>query len=76
MEENIKTEEQKKIYDMSDGKNSTNEISKKLAEQNIQISHMTVYNYWKRWYALGTIKESERSGRFEKIVDLEDLNIK
>lgn len=77
IEEKIKTEEQKSIYTLSNGRNSTNDISKKLSERGIKVSHMTVYNYWKRWSALGIVKPSEvQSGRFEKVIDLEDLNIK
>ena len=76
-EENLTTKEQLRIYDFSDGKNSTNDISKKLLEEGIKISHMTVYNYWKRWSALGIVVSSEQySGRFEKILSLEELNFK
>jgi len=75
-EENIITKEQKRIYDLSNGKNSTNDISKKLHEEDLKVSHMTVYNYWKRWFALGIVIPSKNySGRFEKIIDLGDLNI-
>ena len=77
VEENIKTKEQKRIYDLSDGKNSTNDISKKLLAEGIKVSHMTVYNYWKRWFALGLVVPSKKyPGRFEKIINLSDLDIK
>ena len=72
----LETKEQKRIYQLSDGKNSTNEISKKLHDEGIKISHMTVYNYWKRWNALGIVEPSEKySGRFQKIVNLDDFNL-
>ncbi|GAG67821.1 unnamed protein product [marine sediment metagenome] len=76
IEENIKTKEQKRIYDLSDGIKSTNDVAKKLFEERIKVSHMTVYNYWKRWFALGLVVPSEKySGRYKKIVELSDLNI-
>jgi len=76
IEQTIITKEQKNIYGLSDGSKSTNEISKKLLEEGLKVSHMTVYNYWKRWFALGLVVPSKvYSGRFEKIVDLADLGI-
>ena len=77
IEENLTTKEQKRIYDLSDGKNSLKDIEKKLKAKGIKVSHVTVYNYWKKWVALGlVIKSGEQVGRFEKIIDLADLNIK
>ena len=74
--QSINTKEQKKIYELTDGSLSTNEISKKLHNDGIKASHMTVYNYWKRWYALGLVEPSEEySGRFKKIVEISDLNL-
>lgn len=77
VEENLPTKEMQKIYSLTDGKNSTYEISKKLSVEGIKVSHMTIYNYWKKWNVLGIVIPSEKySGRLEKIVDLEDLDIK
>lgn len=76
IQNSISTKEQKRIYELTDGKLSTNEISKKLTTEGIKASHMTVYNYWKRWFAVGLVIPSEKySGRFEKIIDLSDLNL-
>ena len=75
-EENLTTKEQKGIYGLSDGENSTYDVAKKLRAEGVKVSHMTVYNYWKRWFALGIVIPSEKySGRFKKILDLEELNI-
>ncbi len=72
----LETKEQKRIYYLSDGKNSTNEISKKLQQEGMKISHMTVYNYWKKWNALGIVEPSEKySGRYQKIVNPDDFNL-
>jgi DNA-binding PadR family transcriptional regulator len=77
IEENLQTKEKRKIYSLTDGKNSTYEISKKLKIEGIRASHMTIYNYWKKWSVLSLVIPSEKySGRFEKIIDLEDLDIK
>ena len=76
IEDKLTTNEQRRIYDLSNGENSTNDIAKKLRAEGIKVSHMTVYNYWKRWFALGIVFPSEKySGRFEKVVDLKELNI-
>lgn len=75
IKENITTREQKRIYTLSDGKNSTNDIAKKMTEDGMKVSHMTVYNYWKRWFALGIVIPSHYPGRFEKIIELSDLGI-
>jgi len=77
IEDNLHTKEQRIIYSLTDGKNSTYEISKKLSIKGIKVSHMTIYNYWKKWRILGLVIPSEKfSGRFEKIIDLEDLDNK
>ncbi|MBN8585869.1 MAG: hypothetical protein J0M37_12315 [Ignavibacteria bacterium] len=72
----ICSKEQKRIFELTDGKLSTNDISKKLQQEGVKASHMTVYNYWKRWYAIGLVEPSEEyTGRFKKIVELSDLNL-
>lgn len=76
IEENLATKEQRAIYDLSDGKNSTYNIAKKLSREGIKVSHMTVFNYWKKWFVLGIVVPSEKySGRLEKIINLKELNI-
>lgn len=76
IQENINTKELRMIYELSDGKLGTNDISKKLKLEGLKVSHMTVYNYWKRWYAIGIVIPSDKySGRFEKIIKLSDLNL-
>lgn len=73
----LKTKEQRRMYELSDGDNSTHEISRKLSREGIKVSHMTVYNYWRKWNALGIVEPSEKHvGRFQRIVSLKDLNIK
>jgi len=70
------TKEQKRIYELSDGKNSTRDIAKKLLAEGIKISHQTVANYWKKWSTVGLVIPSEKyPGRFEKVISLKDLEI-
>jgi len=76
IEATLTTKEQRKIYDLSSGDNSTYEVAKKLQTEGMKVSHTTVHNYWKRWFALGIVVPSEDySGRYEKIIDLKELNI-
>jgi len=77
IEDNLTTKEQRRIYQLSNGANSTYVIAKKLGAEGMKVSHMTVHNYWKKWFALGLVIPSKRfSGRSEKIVDLLDLDMK
>jgi len=76
IEDNLKTKEQRAIYHLSNGKNSSYEIERRLKGEGISTSHQTVHNYWKKWFALGIVVPSKKYvGRFEKIIDLKDLNI-
>lgn len=75
-QENLKTKEQRRIFDLSDGKRSSYDISKHLSQEGIKASSQTVRNHWKRWCALGIVVPSEQyEGRFEKIISLDDLEI-
>ena len=76
IEDNLTTKEQRRIYQLSDGTNSTYAIAKKLWAEGIKVSHQTVHNYWKKWLALGLVIASKQySGRSEKIIDLSDLDL-
>ena len=76
IERNITSKDQKRIYELSDGTNSTNQISHLLKSEGFKVSHMTVYNYWKRWYAVGIVDQSEKYiGRYKQVFDLNDLNL-
>ena len=76
IKDNLQTEGQRAIYRLSDGENSSYEISRRLKKEGISLSHQTVHNSWKKWFALGiVIPSNEHVGRFTKIIDLKDLNI-
>ncbi len=76
LEQTLTDRAQRKIYDASDGNKTCRDIANKLLDEGIKITHMTVTNYWRKWAALGiVIPSKKRSGRFQKIMSLEDLNI-
>ena len=68
----LKTDNEKAIYENSDGKKTSREIA-----AIIGVSHVTVINYWKRWSRYGIVKEvSARGGtRFKKVFSLSDFGI-
>ncbi len=52
------------------------EIVEELKKTNINLTHATVANMWKRWAILGIVEPSERyQGRFKKITSLESLGV-
>ena len=77
IEENLSTKALKRLYSLSDGKNSSHKIERILTIEGYRLSHVTVLNYWKKWNALGIVAQSEKyKGRFKKIIELQDLDIK
>lgn len=63
IQEELKSPQDRKIFELSDGKRTTREIAKAAG-----VSHATVIQNWKRWAALGLVIESEsRKGRYKKI---------
>lgn len=70
LEETLKTESERLIYQQSDGK-STIEIAKIAG-----VSHVTVYKYWQKWAVKGIVKPYEGyKGRYERAFSLEDFGI-
>ena len=69
---NLTTENDLMIFELTDGINSTRDISKLLGN----ISHMTVVANWKKWYKLGIVEPSSHyQGRFQRICSLEELGV-
>jgi len=67
----LKDERMRLIYHLSDGK-STREIAKKTS-----VSHMTVYEYWKKWSRVPIVEPIIVKGkiRYRKMFELEDFGI-
>jgi hypothetical protein len=75
-QENLRDEESRIVYELSDGNRSTREIAEELKKMNKTLTHATVANMWKRWAILGIVEPSERyQGRFKKVTPLEALGI-
>jgi len=76
IQENLRDDESKLVYELSDGNRSTREIAEELKKIGRAITHGTVANMWRRWAASGIVEPSERyQGRFRKVASLESLGI-
>ena len=74
--ENLRTDEDKLVYEFSDGNRSTREIVSELKKTGRSITHATVANMWQRWAAVGLVTPSKNyKGRFMKMISLESLGI-
>ena len=74
--ENLRDDESKLVYELSDGQRSTREITEELKKSGKVITHTTVANMWKRWAAVSLVEPSERyQGRFRKVASLESFGI-
>jgi hypothetical protein len=74
--ENLRDDESKLVYDLSDGQRSTREIAEELKKSGKTITHATVANMWKRWATVSLVESSERyQGRFKKVAPLESFGI-
>jgi hypothetical protein len=74
--ENLRDDESKLVYELSDGQRSTREIAEELKKSGIVITHATVANMWKRWVAASLVEPSERyKGRFRKVAPLESFGM-
>lgn len=71
LEQNLPTDKEKRIYELSDGERSTRDIAK-LSD----VSHQTVANYWEKWSKLGIVDTTEtKEGRYKRICSLEQVGL-
>lgn len=67
----LRSDTEKIVFEYSTGKLSSTEIGK-IAN----VSHMTVFNYWKKWAALGILVAAETyQGRYKHICSLSELGL-
>jgi hypothetical protein len=67
----LKTDEEKRAYELTDGERSRRDIGWK-----VEVSNSTIQSWWNKWYDLGIVEPSgKRKGRPQKIVSLEDMGI-
>lgn len=70
--QNLTTDVESLIYELSDGEHTTREIAR-LAGVG---SNATVVNYWRKWNKIGIVELSQqRQGRFQKICSLEEVGL-
>jgi hypothetical protein len=70
--QNLTTDVEMLIYELSDGERTTREI----AALSGVGSNATVANYWRKWSRLGIVEPSEkRQGRFRRICSLEEVGL-
>lgn len=69
--QNLTTDKELLIYELSDGEHTTREIASLV---NVS-SNQTIVNYWKRWSKLGMVEPSKRQGRFQRICSLEEVGL-
>ena len=71
--QNLESELEFAIYELSDGLKSTRDISTVLSRK---VSHTTVLTSWQKWRRLGILEPSTKyKGRYGKICSLEELGI-
>lgn len=72
IKQEIKSKQDKSIFELSDGQRSTRKIA-----ETVGSSHVKVVAKWNKWASIGLVMPSEHyKGRYKKIVTLGDLGIK
>lgn len=70
--QNLTTDTEMLIYELSDGERTTREIAR-LAGVG---SNATITNYWRKWSKVGIVEPSEkRRGRYQRICSLEEVGL-
>jgi len=72
LEAELTTDPKLVVYEMTDGLRSRREVAK-IAK----TSHFNVQHWWKRWYQLGLLTESEKfKGRPKRVISLNEVGIR
>ena len=67
----LKSDEEKIVFELSNGIRSANEISTQSG-----IPKSTITGYWRKWAKSGIVEESEKfSGRMKHLISLDDAGI-
>jgi hypothetical protein len=68
----LKTDQDRLVYEFSDGENSTRDV-----EKGTGLDHVTVARLWKKWADVGIVEPSEKyQGRYRRVCSLRDLAIR
>ena len=62
--DNLRSEIDILVYEFSDGKRSTREVSNIITRGGRKITHVTVANMWKKWAILNLVIPAQRKGRY------------
>jgi len=73
--DNLRTDIDKLVYQLSDGNRSTREIANTIRRGGRSVTHVTVTNMWRKWAILNMVMPTQRRGRYRRIVSLESLGI-
>ena len=73
--DNLRTEVDILVYQLSDGERSTREIARMVSRAGRRITHATVANMWQRWAILNLVMPAQRMGRYRRVLSLESLGI-
>ena len=73
--DNLRTDIDKLVYQLSDGNRSTREIANTIKRGGRRITHVTVANMWRKWAILDLVMPTQRRGRYMRVVSLESLGI-
>lgn len=73
--ENLRTDVDKLVYQLSDGNRSTREIANMISRGGRSVTHVTVANMWRRWAILNLVIPAERRGRYRRPLPLESMGI-
>lgn len=70
--ENLKSETEMLVYELSDGERGTREIARAAGVG----SNATIAAYWKKWSKLGIVESSRNyRGRYQRICSLEEVGL-
>lgn len=71
LEDSLRKDAEKIVYEYSDGERSARDLEKLSG-----VSRTSVTNYWKKWVKLGIVEESKKfTGRMQHICSLEEVGI-
>jgi hypothetical protein len=75
LNDTLRDEVSKLVYELSDGDRSTREIARIITRGGRNITHVTVANMWQRWSLMNLVMPARRRGRYRKVVSLESIGI-
>ena len=73
--DNLRTDVDKLVYQLSDGNRSTREIANMISRGGRSITHVTVANMWHKWSILNLVMPAGRRGRYKRPLSLESMGV-